>query len=123
MTETTAQRKLGLADRVRVAFRSKNQAIAEQAVAILHDEQPMTLRQLFYRLVSAGALVNKQQEYRRLGNVMTKLREALEVPRGWIVDHVRTTLKPSSWSGLGNFILSVRNCYRLDFWASLPCHV
>src|SRR5262245_10324347 len=83
----------------------------------------MTLRQLFYRLVSAGALANRQQEYKRLGHVMTRLREGGEVPRSWIVDHVRATLKPSSWTGLGNYLESVRDCYRKDFWASLDHHV
>jgi hypothetical protein len=68
----------------------------------------MTLRQLCYRLVSAGVLANKQSEYKRLGNVMTRLREAGEVPRTWIVDHIRATLKPSSWSGLDDFGDTVR---------------
>jgi hypothetical protein len=83
----------------------------------------MTLRQLYYRLVSAGDLSNTKSEYSRLGGLMTRLREAGDVPRTWIVDHVRNRLKPSSWSGLANFAESVRDCYRLDFWASLPVHV
>lgn len=54
---------------------------------------------------------------------MTRLRESGTVPRRWLVDHVRSTLKPSSWSGLADFGHSVRSAYRLDFWASLPCSV
>src|SRR5262249_29965613 len=81
-------------------FRKKNITLQESAVQILEAERPMTLRQLYYRLVSAGVLANKQQEYKRLGNVMTRLREAGDVPRSWLVDHVRSTLKPSSWTGL-----------------------
>jgi hypothetical protein len=83
----------------------------------------MTLRQLYYRLISAGMLRNDQKEYKRLGSVMTRLREAGEVPRTWIVDHIRSTLKPSSWTGLADFGESVRDCYRKDFWASLDHHV
>jgi hypothetical protein len=83
----------------------------------------MTLRQLYYRLISAGALNNRQAEYQRLGGLMTRIREAGDVPRNWLVDHTRATLKPSSWSGLGDFAESVRRCYRLDFWASLPHYV
>jgi len=55
--------------------------------------------------------------------VMTRLREAGEVPRTWIVDHVRSTLKPSSWTGLADYGESVRDCYRKDLWASMPDHV
>src|SRR5262245_50246495 len=83
----------------------------------------MTLRQLFYRLVSAGALANAQKEYKRLGALMTRLREAEVVPRTWIVDHVRDTLKPSSWTGLADFTDTVRRAYRKDFWSSLPALV
>jgi hypothetical protein len=104
-------------------FRSKNQFLNQQAVAILGQEHPMTLRQLFYRLVSAGTLKNAQAEYKRLGHVMTRLREDGQVPLIWIVDHVRSTLKPSSWSGLADYADAVRGCYRKDFWASLDYHV
>jgi hypothetical protein len=106
-----------------IGFRSKNLALVQVAVAILEEEKPMTLRQLYYRVVSAGALRNTQAEYQRLGGVMTRLREDGKVPRSWIVDHVRTTLKPSSWSGLADFGESVRSCYRKDFWASMAHHV
>jgi hypothetical protein len=104
-------------------FRSKNQGLSESAVEVLDQERPMTLRQLYYRLVSAGVLKNKQPEYKRLGHVMTRLREAGAVPRTWIVDHVRSTLKPSSWTGLGDFGDTVREAYRKDFWAGLDHHV
>jgi hypothetical protein len=106
-----------------LTFRSKNKALAQRAVEILEAERPMTLRQLYYRLISAGVLANAQKEYKRLGNVMTTLREVGSVPRTWIVDHVRSTLKPSSWSGLADFAETVREAYRKDFWASLPHHV
>jgi hypothetical protein len=104
-------------------FRSKNRKLADHATAILEAERPMTLRQLFYRLVSAGEIKNKSAEYKRLGSIMTRLREAKHVPLDWIVDHIRATLKPSSWTGLADFGDSVRDCYRKDFWAKMPVHV
>jgi hypothetical protein len=104
-------------------FRTKNQSLHREAVAILEAEQPITLRGLLYRLISAGMLANSQKEYRRLGKVMTRLREAGEVPFSWIVDHVRSTLKPSSWSGLDDFGDTVRQAYRKDLWAQMPHHV
>lgn len=108
---------------VELLFRSKNKALAELAIDVLHNEHPMTLRQLYYRLVSSGALKNRQAEYVRLGTLMTRVREADNVPRNWIVDHVRATLKPSSWSGLANYADTVRRCYRKDYWASLDHYV
>ncbi len=70
-------------------FRTKNRSLADAAATTLEAEQPMTLRQLFYRLVSAGVIHNKPTEYGRLGKVMTRLREAGDVPRSWLVDHTR----------------------------------
>jgi hypothetical protein len=104
-------------------FRTKNRTLAENAVAILDAERPMTLRQLFYRLVSAGTIRNSPAEYKRLGCVMARVRESGDVPRTWLVDHTRATIKPSSWTGLADFGESVRTCYRKDFWASMPHHV
>jgi hypothetical protein len=106
-----------------VVFRSKNLGLFEAAFAILEEENPMTLRQLYYRLISAGVLANAQKEYKRLGSVMTRAREGSDIPRSWIVDHVRSTLKPSSWSGLADFAETVREAYRKDFWAGLDHHV
>lgn len=106
-----------------VTFRAKNQRLAEAAVATLEAERPMTLRQLYYRLISSAELRYAATEYSRLGAVMTRLREAGDVPRSWLVDHTRSTLKPSSWSGLADFSETVRDAYRKDFWASLPHHV
>jgi hypothetical protein len=102
-------------------FRTENRGLATAAREILEAERPMTLRQLYNRLISAGGLRNAQAEYKRLGVVMTRLREGGEVPRTWLVDHTRATLKPSSWSGLADFGETVRQCYRKDFWAAQEC--
>lgn len=104
-------------------FREKNQNIADRAVEILKTERPMTLRQLFYRMISCGAMQNNAKQYARLGRITTRLRESETVPLTWIVDHVRTTLKPNSWSGLDNFGESMQRWYRKDFWASMPSYV
>jgi hypothetical protein len=39
------------------------------------------------------------------------------------VDHVRATLKPSSWSGLADFGDAVRESYRKNLWAGMEHHV
>jgi hypothetical protein len=101
-----------------IKFYGAGQALADAAVEILEREQPMTLRSLFYQVVSAGHLPSTDpQYYQKLAKVMGRLRENGRVPLSWIVDHVRSTLKPSSWSGLADFADTVRSCYRKDFWA------
>jgi hypothetical protein len=109
---------------VATGLRPKNLPLAFVAAQIALDEQPLTLRGLMYRVVSAGWLPGTGKEhYHRLGRIMTTLREAGVVPFEWIVDNVRSTDKPSSWSGLGDFAETIRNAYRKDFWAQLPHYV
>jgi hypothetical protein len=102
---------------------AKNTALLADAIDVLQVEQPCTLRQLYYRLVSRGAIPNAQSAYQRLGTLMTRAREKGLISRRWIVDHTRATHKPSSWTGLTDFSDTVRTAYRKDFWASLDHHV
>jgi hypothetical protein len=105
-------------------FRSKTLPLAIVATNILLREQPLTLRGLFYRVVSAGLYDSTDRaNYLQLGRVMTTLREDGVVPFSWLVDGVRETLKPSSWSGLADFADTVRDAYRKDFWATAPDYV
>lgn len=105
-------------------LRSKNLQLAWAASRLLIDEKPSTLRGLFYRIVSAGLLPSTDAvHYKRMGRIMTTLREARIIPFNWLVDNVRSTLKPSSWSGLDDFTETVRDVYRLDYWERLPEYV
>lgn len=107
----------------RRGFTSRNVLIAEMAMEIAEREHPLTLRALFYQLASAGGLPNSQPHYKRLMNVVARLREDGMMPCGWLTDNVRQTMKPSSWSGLPDFWDSVRRSYRKSFWASQPEYI
>ena len=51
-----------------------------------------------------------------MGRIATALRDKGIIPLDWIVDNVRSTLKPSSWSDLEDFWETVAEAYRKDFW-------
>lgn len=105
-------------------FRSATADLALAAVEILEAGQPMTGRGLLYQLVSAGHLPSTDKvNIQRLTRITTILRERGVVPFRWIVDGVRSTLKPSSWSGLADYSETVRRCYRKNYWADLPDYV
>ena len=91
------------------------------AVALLDiacAEQPITLRGLFYRAVSAGLYPDtSQRHYEQCGRIVLKLRRTGLLPYQWIVDSTRRRLKPSSWSGLDDYAETVANAYRRDLWA------
>ncbi|MDP1797232.1 MAG: hypothetical protein Q8K78_07110 [Planctomycetaceae bacterium] len=105
----------------RCGLQQRSLWLAIAATGLLVREKPCTLRGLFYRVVSAGVLPSTDKEhYQKLGRVMTTLREAGVVPFSWLVDNVRATQKPSSWSGIADYADTVRNAYRLSFWDRLP---
>lgn len=108
---------------LRAGLRGENIALAAAATEILFDEQSITLRGWFYRVVSAGWLPSTDKEhYNRLKRLSRTLRRAGIVPYEWLVDGMRATQKPSSWSGLESFLDTVKDAYRKDFWASLPAY-
>lgn len=113
--------KLSLAG---TSLRQATLPLALAAAQIALNEQPLTLRGLFYRVVSAGLLPSTDKKhYAAFGNLMMKLRENEFVPFEWLTDGVRQTLKSSSWTGLVDFADTVRDCYRRDFWSDLPDYI
>ncbi|MBF0383683.1 MAG: hypothetical protein HQL69_21900 [Magnetococcales bacterium] len=75
-------------------FRGANRDLAEDLIKIifgLEEYWPMTLRQIYYRVVAALLVPNKQAQYRRIGKVMSTLRWEEIVPWSAIEDRTRTT--------------------------------
>ena len=96
---------------------------AEQALAILEAEQPMTIRQLFYRLVSAGVIANDIKEYKRVSRTLTKLRDDGRCPFEWIVDRSRPSYEPNVFTDARGYLEACKRSYRKDYWAKQPKYV
>src|SRR3954452_13666185 len=57
---------------------------------VLRQDQPMTVRQVFYRLVSAGAIAKTEAEYKTtVVRLLGEMRLDGQVPFGWIADNTR----------------------------------
>jgi hypothetical protein len=86
--------------------------------------EPITLRGLFYQCVSVGLFPSTDDKhYNAVKRLTGQLRLKGIMPFEWLVDSLRTTDKPSSWSGLNDFADTVRNAYRKDFWSHLDWYV
>ncbi len=74
----------------------------------------MTLRQLYYQLVSRGIIANAQAEYKKLGTLLVKGRMAGYVDWAAIEDRVREP-KHKYWvNGVHHALLDTVRQYRLD---------
>jgi hypothetical protein len=93
------------------------------AIAILDAESPMTIRQLFYRLVSAGSIENDRSSYQRVSRMMTTARDDGRCDPTYIVDRSRPEYSPSVWEDSSAYAEVIKSSYRKDYWATQPNHV
>ncbi len=98
--------------------RTSNEMNAAKAAIynMLSVENPMTLRQLFYRLVSDGTIGKKETEYKSLANLTKNMRMNGELPFEWFADNTRWQRKPQSYSSLGRGVEIFAEAYRRDIW-------
>lgn len=101
----------------------KTTRLIETAVEILEVENPMTIRQLFYRLVSIGHLANSRADYQRLSVVMSKARNDGRCNFDWIVDRSRPEYAPSAWENMAQYGRTIQRSYRKDYWSMQPHYV
>ncbi len=92
-------------------------------VAAVEMEHPVTLRGVFYRVVSAGAVEKSELGYRLIGRQLLKLRRAGAVPYSHIADGTRWINKPDTWSGLDKMLEDAAASYRRALWHDQPVEV
>ena len=102
----------------------KNLPLACVSTELLAVHHPDTVRGNMYLVVSRGWLPDTgKKSYRIIQRLLNRLRLRGTIRFDWVVDNIRSTIKPSSWSGLEDFADTVRDAYRKDFWASLPEYI
>jgi len=84
---------------------------------VLAEDRPMTVRQVFYRLVAVGAVEKTESEYKgTVVRLLTDMRRSGEVPFGWIADNTRWMRKPRTYSGLEQALQRWAQNYRRAVW-------
>ena len=86
-------------------------------------EHPVTLRGVFYRVVSAGAVEKTEKGYDLIGRQLLKLRRDGTIPYDWITDGTRWINKPDSYSDLDQMLEDAAASYRRDLWHSQAAEV
>lgn len=95
-------------------------ALIDAAARILKAENPMTVRQLFYRLVSVELVPNSRAAYQRVSGVMTKARNDGRVDFDWIADRSRPEYAVNAFADPAEYGEAVKRSYRKDYWATQP---
>ncbi len=83
----------------------------------------MTLRQLYYQLVSRGYVENSQKEYSKLSRLLTDARYCGEVDWDAIEDRIRIPQRPSQFLDISDLVECAKASYRLDRWEGQEYYV
>lgn len=78
----------------------------------------LTLRQLYYQLVSRDIIPNRQKEYKRLGSIVNDARLAGLIDWNAIEDRTRSLRALSHWTTPQEIIASCAWQYKVDMWAT-----
>jgi hypothetical protein len=76
----------------------------------------LTLRQLYYQLVSRDIIANRQREYKRLGSIVNDARLAGLIDWHAIEDRTRNLQKLSHWDSPEELVRACADQYHVDMW-------
>jgi hypothetical protein len=125
--ETMGKRPRGFVSDYRP--RAKNAALLEQVQAVLdeyRDYLPLTLRQVFYRLVGAYGHTKTEAAYKSLCEMLNLARRARLIPFDAIRDDGATVITPTLWDTDTDWLRAVSSeasMLRLNPWLRQPVYV
>ncbi len=90
--------------------------------ALLIDK-PMTVRQVFYRLVSTATIDKTEAEYKTVCRLLGRMRRGGQVPFDWIADNTRWMRKPSTHNGHEDLLDDTARLYRRSVWSNQDAYV
>lgn len=104
--------------------RSQMESIRCAIETVLGELNPMTVRQLFYQLVSRGVIPKTELAYKgTVVRLLTEMRLSGRIPFGWIADNTRWMRKPRSYSSLAEMLQRSTEFYRRALWDEQDAYV
>lgn len=100
---------------------AKTETLLNKVIEIVENYQNagyrMTLRQLYYQLVSNNIIVNQKSEYVKLSTLLTDARLSGLVDWDFIEDRVRVRKMASEFTDLNDLVDTAISAYRRERWA------
>ena len=101
-------------------LQKKSLALISQVNGIISDYEEqgysLTLRQVYYQLVSKNIIENSERSYNNLGNVVKDGRMTGLIDWEAIEDRTRFLRQLSHWESPEDIIKSAARSYRIDLW-------
>ncbi len=90
---------------------------------IVAEYDRMTIRQLYYQLVSRGAIGKTESAYKRVCDISGQMRLDGTLPYRKIADGSRQRQRPYAFGGLAEALEITSNAYRRNLWIDQSVHV
>jgi hypothetical protein len=109
-----------------VSRHKKTSELIETAAEILRRHHPMTVRQVYYQLVSRQVIENSRSSHHSVSKALVAARREELIPwehiedRLLLEDRLRRPRTVAMWSGLGDFAETAAASYRRDVWETQP---
>jgi hypothetical protein len=91
-----------------------------EAKKFAEAEKPVTVRQIFYHLVSKEILSNMENEYQKLDKILVRARKAGFIPFEWITDRSRNPLIVPVYDSISDYLQQRIQYYYKDTWKNQP---
>ncbi len=108
-------------------FDIKSVRLIEQINGILRDYESqgydLSLRQLYYQLVSKNIVENTERSYKNIGSLVSDARLAGLVDWAIIQDRGRTVIRNSHWTTPAEIVDACVRSYRVDRWLNQDTYV
>ncbi|MHB8898074.1 MAG: hypothetical protein ACYC6Y_04950 [Thermoguttaceae bacterium] len=89
----------------------------------LEEDNPMTVRQVYYRLVSLGIIDKTEAQYQTVCRLLAEMRRAGDLPFDWLADATRWQRKPTTHSSLKSMLRRSARMYRQALWDDQDVYV
>ncbi len=96
--------------------RAEMNVLDEAIVRAVELEAPTTLRSVFYRVVSAGAISKTEDSYRAVGRRLKELRRTGRVSYSDITDGTRWITAPTTFDSIDDALHTTAVLYRRRLW-------
>jgi len=108
-------------------FTKTSQELLDFAGSILDEYEAqgydLSLRQLYYQMVSKNIIPNSEREYKRLGSLINDARLAGLVDWDLIKDRGREMVQNSHWENPKDILEQCTRQFQIDKWAMQPNYV
>jgi hypothetical protein len=110
-----------------IKHRRTKSAISELRETIfeaVQQDKPMTVRQVFYRLVTMGAISKTEAEYKTtVVRLLGDMRRDGQLPYRWIADNTRWVRQANTHDSIQDALEWGAKNYRRSLWSQVPAYV